>query len=422
MTQDSTTHLTLHRGGRLTPREFSLLPLDEKVRHLRARPAKEQLDLIIADPAGEKIVREFPRLDLYLLVKELGESDALELIQFSSPEQFVFMLDLEIWNRWEFSRARALQWLGYLLEGGEEPVAAFFGQADPELLTLIFMEEISVGGGLGLLETDEERLADWDHSFDSLYFITFTHRQTSEAVGRLLDILFRRLHPSYLGLMEDIKGATAAEVEELALQFRAGRLADEGMPELEHALELYVFIPPETYVRREAVSEVGSGDADVHPVPHLSGDTLLRRALGRCGSAGLTEQLNYLISNVLVADGADFTEAKSIEGLFQRVYGYLNIALEHLCAGDEGAAEGILQTESLRDLFRLGFSLVLELQRRWGGAKSTDHAVSRVLEGVRARRPRCYRGLDPDGADAFREFQTLADVRRTNELLAAALA
>ena len=191
MTQDSTTHLTLHRGGRLTPREFSLLPLDEKVRHLRARPAKEQLDLIIADPAGEKIVREFPRLDLYLLVKELGESDALELIQFSSPEQFVFMLDLEIWNRWEFSRARALQWLGYLLEGGEEPVAAFFGQADPELLTLIFMEEISVGGGLGLLETDEERLADWDHSFDSLYFITFTHRQTSEAVGRLLDILFR---------------------------------------------------------------------------------------------------------------------------------------------------------------------------------------------------------------------------------------
>jgi hypothetical protein len=422
MTQDTTTHLTLHRGARLSPREFSALPRGEKVRHLRTRPAKEQLDLIIADPAGEQVVREVPRLDLYLLVKELGETDALELIQFSSAEQFVFMLDLELWNRWEFSRAKALQWLGYLLEGGEEPVAAFFGQADSELLTLIFMAEISVGGGLGVLETDEERLADWDHSFDNLYFITFRHRQTSEAVGRLLDILFRRLHPSYLGLMEDIKGATAAEVEELALQFRSGRLADEGMPELEHALELYAFIPPESYVRREAVPAPGAaGDVDGYPVLHLSGDTLLRRTLARCASAEFADQLNYLISNTLVADVADFTEAKSIEGLFQRVYGYLNIALEHLCAGDERAAGEILRTESLQDLFRLGFSLVLELQRRWGAAKSTDHAVSRMLEGVRARRPRYYRGLDPDGADAFREFQTLADVRRMGELLAAAL-
>ena len=421
MTPENTTHLTLHRGGRLSPREFSALPLEEKVRHLRPRPAKEQLDLIIADPAGERIVRELARLDLYLLVKELGETDALELIQFSSPEQFVFMLDLELWNRWEFSRAKALQWLGYLLEGGEEPAAAFFAQADPELLTLIFMDEISVGGGLGVLDTDEERLANWDHSFDSLYFITFKHRETSETVGRLLDILFRRLHPSYLGLMEDVKGATAVEIEELALQFRSGRLADEGMPELEHALELYAFIPPGSYVRREAMPASAAGDTAPHPVPHLSGDTLLRRTLARCATAEIEEQLNYLISNTLVADGADFTEAKSIEGLFQRVYGYLNIALEYLCAGDEGAAEEILRTESLRDLFRLGFSLVLELHRRWGGAKSTDHAVSRVLEGVRARRPRCYRGLDPDGVDAFREFQTLGDVQRTDELLAAAL-
>ncbi|HEY6008762.1 MAG TPA: DUF6178 family protein [Geobacteraceae bacterium] len=420
MTQHTKSPLTLHKGGRLSFREFSGLPLAEKVQHIQGRPAKERLDLIIADPEGQNIVREFPALDLYLLVKELGETDALELVQFASAEQFTFMLDLELWERWHFLPAKALLWLGYLLEGGEEPVVSFFRQADPEFLTLIFMEEITVGGGMGLLETDDDRLATWDHSFDNIYYITFNHAKHSEIVGRLLDVLYRRLHPLYTGLMESVKAETVAELEELAFQFRSGRLADEGFPELEHALELYMPVSPARYVAsgaKESSLVPVSGD---FPVQFLTGDSLLRRTLGRCGSAELLTELHYLINNVLVADGADFTAAGAIEGLFQRVYGYLNIALEYLSSGDEEKAEEILSGEPLRELFRLGFSLVVELQRRWGKMKHNDYKLNKVLEGVRAARPRYYRGLDPDGVDAYREFQTFADVTKVAEVLGAA--
>jgi hypothetical protein len=101
----------------------------------------------------------------------------------------------------------------------------------------------------------------------------------------------------------------------------------------------------------------------------------------------------------------------------ERVYGYLNIALEYLCRGDEDKGVQIISGEYLKNLFRLGFSLVLELKFTAEKLEDSDYAAGKALSGLKSPRPLCYRGLDADGVDGYREFRELQDVKTMSAFL-----
>jgi len=79
----------------------------------------------------------------------------------------------------------------------------------------------------------------------------------------------------------------------------------------------------------------------------------------------------------------------------------------------------VLQGEQLKRLFQLGFSLVLALKFTAQRTETTDYASGKLLAGLKAKRPRYYRGLDADGIDGYREFRDLSDVIRAAALLEA---
>jgi hypothetical protein len=418
MREKESKRLTIVQGGRISSKEFLALPFAEKSRILAGRPSKQKLGLILDDPEGKRLVRGMQPFELYMLIKDIGDDDAKELIHYASPEQFTFILDLEPWRKWSFSSDKALHWLNILMEGDEGVVTEFVHNTDPDLLTLLFIREIAVGGGVGELASTDERLEDWDHSFDQLYFITFRNQKHSRIVGTLLDIIHRQCHNLYLTLMERIKSETAAEVEDLCFQLRSGRLADLGFPEIGEALALYSFCNPETVVLEGGKARNSSKLLpDVIPLPLLDGDTLVHRVIARQETPALLAELTYLINSALMADEPDYSSRSSVEAVFQRVYGYLNIALGYLCEQNEEKATAIVQDEYLKALFRLGFSLVLQLQRRSAKLTAEDYARGKVLAGLKLKRPRYYRGLDPDHIDGYREFRTIDDVRHTAELL-----
>ena len=91
--------------------------------------------------------------------------------------------------------------------------------------------------------------------------------------------------------------------------------------------------------------------------------------------------------------------------------------MEKLSAGDERKAARLLAGEQLKRLFQLGYSIVLELKFAAQETETVDYASGKFLAGLKAKRPRCYRGLDPDGVDGYREFKDLADVKRAAALL-----
>jgi hypothetical protein len=395
-----TTVIPLNRIREQGAGESARLPIAARIAHLREKTAVE-------------------RAEFYSLIKEMGKEDALPLIKFSSPDQCLFFLDMELWEKWSFSGKKAMEWLEYLLETGEEHFMELLTQIDFELLLLICKRELLVGGGIGDQLTDEERSAEWDHTFDDIFFITFRDSRNGPLMGRFLDIVYRNDHGLFLRLMEGVKNEIENELEELAYRFRSGRLADIGFPELEESLTIYNYLDPETFVPACDKAPF-SVEAETHlPAPLPQGDSLFRRAMALAGSEGLDAELNYLVNAALVTEQAPFADRDTMEAILARVCGYLNIALERLCPGDVEKAARILNGEYLKRLFQLGFSVLFRLRKRALGitTETENHATSRALLGLRSKTPRFYRGLDPDHIDGYREFADMGDVRAADEFL-----
>ena len=418
MTVSSTKkpELTLIRGGRSETPDFARLPFPDKLALLRQAPAGKMLAHIIDDPDGERLTQALPPQELYRTFKEVGAVDALELITMASPEQRLFLLDMELWEKDAFTQEKALEWLGYLLETGEEILVELLRSLDFELLILIFFREITVGGGVGELLPDEERTADWDHSFDNHYFITFRNQKNSRLIGTCLDILFRRDRRIYQNLLEGVKNEVESELEEEALAFRTGRLADLGFPSREEAISIYFRIDPAAFVPETEKKRLKPGGIESHPV--LSSDeSLLARALRRLDSAELYLELDYLINNALVVEETAFENSEAIQAIMMRVSGYLTIALEFVCGNDLHNAAELLERESLKRLFQLGNGILMEIKKRAGACTALDYPSGKALNGLKMVHPLFYRGFDPDAVDGYREFRSFADVLLVKQFL-----
>jgi hypothetical protein len=408
-----------------TTGEVEYLPFAQKILAIRGLPPQEIMNRIISDPEAKKIVKTFDPQEMYWLIKDVGESDALEVLGLCTPEQIVFFLDMECWKRDEFATEKFLEWLGYLLEGGEKKIIELLPCLDTEFLTLCLLKTISVGGGIGDLATKEEIDFDWDHTFDNCYFISYRNANQARLIGRLIDIIFQNDHALYLALMESLRHEIPGEIEELNYQLRSARLGDLGFPAYEDAISIYAYLDPHTYSRSEDKKHKPESDKNTIGLPmHVSGDSLLKRVFRKAGSEGLFTELNYLINNAIVAENSAPPDAEAHQAILERVHGCLNIALEFLSGNNEEEACAILETEPLRKLFQLGRSLILPLRKTAGElyavyADGNDfgYAASKVLLGLRASHPKFYRGIDADAADGYREFREIDDIRKMEVFL-----
>ncbi|BCG47762.1 hypothetical protein GEOBRER4_n2609 [Citrifermentans bremense] len=404
-------------AARLSQSDFQALPLEKKREYLKTVPAREKMDLIIADPNAKRVAATLEPQEFFWMVKEVGEADALELLQAASAEQCVFILDMETWDGWTFSEEQVHHWLEKFMEGGEPRVHELLQQLDFELLQLFLSREIEVGGGVGDQSNDQERLSEYDHTFDGVFMINFKNQKHSQLVGDFLSMLIKLDNPLYTALMEGAKGDVDLELEEQCQRFRTGRLQDLGFPPLDEALSVYARVNPDQFQLEggKELSPAGEGGQLV-PVGADEG-TFFSRALALAATPTLFQELNYLVNSALVAEGKAFQEPEAMLEVLHRVSGYLNIALERLAPGDEQKAAGILASEQLKRLFQLGYSLVLQLKFRAQELETADYATGKLLGGLKAKRPRFYRGLDPDGVDGYREFRDLSDLERTADML-----
>jgi hypothetical protein len=128
-------------------------------------------------------------------------------------------------------------------------------------------------------------------------------------------------------------------------------------------------------------------------------------------------ELSYLINTAFVADQAHLDDTEQMKSVLERVYGYLNIALEHLCHGDEAKGVEILGGEYLKSLFQLGFSIVLGLKFRADKLADSSYATGKALSELKSARPRYYRGFDADCVDGYREFREMQDVKNISDFL-----
>ena len=316
------------KSVRLGEEEFRKLPFDDKRIYLDGVLHKEKVELISGDPDIKKLTRAMEPQELYWLFKEIGAPDAMKLLGVASPRQCIFILDMELWRGWTLLEDKAVEYLGYLLKGSDDHFQELLPHLDFNLLSLLLGRELLVAGGIGDLNTQEERLTDWDHTFDDVFLIKFKNPGHAQVIGSFLELVCRFDNPLYTALMESVSGEIDIESEEECYRMKSGRLADLGFPPHDEALEIYSRINPATFTPGRDKALLQTGEATTLPVTFLTGKTFLGRVIPLVDSELFRMELIYLINTALVADQAHLADTEQMKSVVERVYGYLNIALE----------------------------------------------------------------------------------------------
>ncbi|HUL57955.1 MAG TPA: DUF6178 family protein [Anaeromyxobacteraceae bacterium] len=415
---------------------------------LAAARGRRRLDLILDARDPEALVRALPADELWFTIRDIGLADAADLVQLASADQFKVFLDLEAWSKEGFDSARALAWLRAARAGSDlEPRAAArwerkLSSIDAEVLYLTLRRSLRVHD---LDENPDPEIASdrFMRSPEGKFLIEFlVDGAEYVAVRGLLDDLYAEDPFRAARLLSSTRWESPSELEESALRWRTGRLADLGFPSTEEALSWFARPPPGP--------AAPAGAPDRPPgffLAEFEHGALLDRAAARLADAdreALEQQLVAAANAVLVADAVDPGDPEAVRAAIQGARALVELGLEARAGTDEGAAAAALAEAPLKRTFQEGFGRVLELKwraeriLREGGAGTReapllDAPVGEALAALVARRPRYFPGLEAPreewatpaaGAETARHFLSSQELARTAAALdlAAALA
>jgi hypothetical protein len=416
---------------------LALAELRAALAALAAARGRKRLDVILSSRDPQALVRALPADELYLAIRDVGLGDAAPLVQLASKEQFQVFLDLAAWSGDAFAPRDALPWLRAARAGASlEPKAAARWEAklaalDREVLFLVLRDGTRI---LDLEQDPDPEIASdrFLRTPDGKYVIEFLVDGVEYvAVRGLLDDLYAQDPFQATRLLSAIRFETPSELEETALRWRTGRLADLGWPSLEEALSWFA---------RPPKAPAGSPGAPGRPagflLATLARGGLLDRAVARLDAderEAVEAQLVTAANAVLVADAIDPDDVAAVQEAFESARSYLALGLEKLSAGDEDRAAAALAATPLKRIFQEGFGRVLELSwraqrllERAGPGTRFGSPLDEALAALAARRPRYFPGLEaPRGewgtvaAAAFepRHFRSAEDLARAGDAL-----
>ena len=410
---------------------FNSLPIQSQLDFISRARGKERLHYLLLLKNPEPIVQQLPGLEIFLTVKEVGEKDALPLISLTTPEQFQFLLDLDLWKKDALNSEKTLHWLEILLETGERKIAQFIHSAGPEFMTLLLKPFLRVTTLEGEPVEVEEQAPHF--TLDQYYFVRFIGKGTREILEPFLKIFSLIDTEAYRRLMEGFNSEIESELEETAYRLRNGRLAEFGFPEFEEALEIYRFVHPDSPIFNErtapAESPMESRKSQaafylifLDEAPFFS--SILAKIDNPLEQDRVKVEMAALCNKAMIAEAMDLSDPKEIERISKKVFHYLNMGLQYLSREEETRALDILHFLPLQKLFQCGVSLTLLLKRkaetllrgRWfeGDRENLillDSPYLERFEGVLKKRPELHR------KEKAEDFKDLRDLRETEDLL-----
>jgi hypothetical protein len=374
-------------------KQLDALPLEQRVELVVSLPGgKQRMDLILVSSRPEELTQAIPPEDLVLGIKDLGDTDAVPVLEMASNPQLNYLFDLELWIREGLDLGRLLHWIEILFECGKPRVLSWVRSVDFELLVLLFERTVL------LLEPEElenlpERLNDRIYTPDNTHYLLIKLGTDYGLLTSFMELMFAKDPDMFFALTGNLGTNPPAEVEELAYRWRTGRLADRGWPDLDEAMDIYQPAEPDQVHSRD---QLPFGIADPPRFP------LEPRYTGRLLQAGIEKldpdpknlvagQLANLINRVIIADGMLPGEAESLKLASARVRGRLEIGLGLLGANDPDTSARLLGTVPLVDVAKVAQGAIskrVQRARTIMSAKSAD-----LLDWLPAPLPDCLKAL-----------------------------
>lgn len=355
------------------PDETGLVPRGaEPAKEILSQSGSVALSRILALKDPDAFVRNMARVDLYWLVKKIGEQDALPILQMASSEQWEFILDLELWKKDRLDLGQAGAWMDRLLHADPDRLVRWLLK-EGEYFTYYYLSKT-----LHVEFKTKDEMMDVEEGFitlDGIYYLKFLDPEHEDVLRSLLQHLASKDYLRYHAILMGLCGVVPAEVEEEMYRRRNVRLAEDGFLPYEEAVSVYAALKKDLLKASPSVAPTGPVvsqqeervQAPLMPILHVSEKTLMVEATRRSGDLLLLDRITLefagLCSQVFSAEGVPGNTPEALVQTVRRTAGYVNVGLERWCGRDLALCEKVLRHNPLIDLFRSGFSLALEL--RW---------------------------------------------------------
>jgi len=424
-------HVTLPEDQKEAERLFTSLPVKNQLDIVLQARGKERLQYLYLSDHPEQIVRQLPELEVFLTVKEVGEKDCLDLISMTTPDQFQYLLDIDLWKKDQLDPEKILQWMETLLEAGEKKVAQFIQSTDLEFMALLMKKFLHV------TTLDGEHLEGMDKiplfTLDQFHFVGFKGKKTREIFEPFLGILYRVDKDIYRRLMDSLIVEFESELEEIGYRLRNNRLADHGFPDLEEALEIYRFVNPDSLMEKGRFPlvmdrEEGGKEGSMFYLTFQNEGPFLSSILSKMEDPQeqdrWRQEITAVCNKAIVAEAIDLSNIAAMERVVKKVYHMLNLGLQYLSQEEERKASDILRSLPIQRLFQSGVSTTLLLRRKaetilkgsWFSADREnlvflDPPHFETFEGILRKRPVLHR----DWVDE--DFKNLQDLKEADDFL-----
>ncbi len=408
--------------------EKGVIPLSRwRAALARARRGRKAV-AIISEPDAAKLVPTMPVQELYYAIKEVGLADAAELVALATPDQVQGFVDLDVWERDHLDERRVDAWIDTLADAGYEKMGEVVAELDAEVIALWLQRQTHIWD-ITIEDPPQEAEGHFYPTPDRFYLIDILPAgEEGKALERMLDWLYRYDLELARRIVMSAKWELPADLEEHAYRWRQGRMADLGYVDFYEALSIYQWLDPAS-VKLDEHSFVPPPPETPTELPAVLAGSLdeagfFGKALGTLASDADVERLHgalvLLINKAMAADLVDPGDFEHGKDALARAVAYVGLGLVYLARGDAGRGGQALVSVALERIFRLGFSLTLQVKTlaetlvKQGGINPIELETpwDDVMRALRQRRPEYPRALDEPQKDGTRHFATLADVAR----------
>ena len=356
---------------------LSRMPLPDQVRCVQSLRGKDQVDLLILSPQADQLVRLLPEEDIYFMIKEVGEEDAIPVLAVVSEKQLQYLFDMEWWRGDKFLPQKAMDWLLWVEKANDRQLLNWLWTEDFDQKVMVLQSLIKVFKPDDM--TDQyEGVEGLEHfTLDSVFDIFVKVPDATSLLKNVLKLLYVEDQKLFFALMEAVIWYQVTPTVEAAYRWQSSRVEEKGIVPYEEALEVYSRLDASS-LKLDAPShevfvdpESPYGVAPVHPLADTDPSTFFGQCLAMMKNHervnAICWELVYLSNKVMVADQQEFGNLEAHHETIRKTLGYINIGLELGAGGDIAKGESLLNQTWIQSLFQVGYAGVMRL--KWEGEK-----------------------------------------------------
>lgn len=418
--QDNTTN-----NYSLEPEKQEILSRDFLDRVLNL-PGSDALNQILDQVNAAQIVHDMSRVDLFWLIKKIGEDDSLPLLSMASDDQWQYIMDMELWHKDRIGMKETVQWLDRLHKSDPVRFSRWLFSEDGNMLAHYFFNNILE---VKIKEEQDYIPPDGFFTFDNLYFISILDKENEDAVKQMLQELSSEDYNRFQALLLGLAGVIPAEVEEELYRLKSVRMAEDGYLPYEEAISIYSYQRPDLLKQGGAEYKMFFPDEEtmalvpLTPLSYADGDNMFTGSVAMIEDNRSMERLRLefagLCNQIFSADEVIPEGVGDLVKVTKKAAGYLNIGLQKLSGGNIQVSEEYVRNNPLISIFRVGFGASLEIkweaEKKMRGAWFMKNGLDArfwgdewggALKGILMKIPLYYKG-------DYRPFEDLVEVEET---------